>query len=70
MADAPRKVELGFQGGQVIAVRIAQSALDGLREALGGEGWHRLTTEEDEIDVNLDELIFVRAAGDHQKVGF
>ena len=70
MAEAPRRVELGFEGGQVIALRIPQSELDGLREALSGDGWHLLKTEEDEVDVNLDQLVFLRTAGDGQKVGF
>lgn len=70
MAEAPRRVELGFEGGQVIALRIPQSELDSLREALSGAGWHLLKTEEDEVDVNLDQLVFLRTAGDGQKVGF
>jgi hypothetical protein len=70
MADVPRRVELGFEGGQVIAVRIPQSELDALRKALGGDGWHLLKTEEDEVDVNLADLVFLRTAGDGQKVGF
>ena len=70
MAEAPRRVELGFEGGQVIAVRISQSELDALRKALGGDGWHLLKTEEDEVDVNLADLVFLRTAGDGQKVGF
>ena len=70
MAEAPRRVELGFEGGQVIALRIVQEELDRLRGALGKDGWHLLKTEDDEVDVNLDELVFLRTAGDGQKVGF
>ena len=54
----------------MIAVRIPQSELDALRKALGGDGWHLLKTEEDEVDVNLADLVFLRTAGDGQKVGF
>ncbi len=70
MAEAARRVEVGFDGGQVLAVRIPQEELQRLRESLGKGGWHRFTTEEAEVDVDLDKLVFVRTAGDNQKVGF
>ena len=71
MAETLRRVELGFDGGQVIAVRIAEGELDSLRKALGGgDGWHRLATDDAEVDVDLAKLVFVRTAGDGQKVGF
>ena len=70
MAEAPRRVEVGFDGGQVIAVRISQEELETLRSSLGKGGWHRFVTEEAEVDVDLEKLVFVRTAGDNQKVGF
>ena len=51
-------------------MRIPEDELDALRKALGGGGWHRLETEEDEVDVDLGKLVFLRTAGDGQKVGF
>ena len=70
MSGTLRRVEVGFDGGQVIAVRISEDVLVALRSALGQGGWHRLTTDEAEVDVDLDKLVFVRTAGDDQKVGF
>lgn len=70
MAEAPRRVEVGFDGGQVIAVRISQEELETLRTSLGKGGWHRFVTEEAEVDVDMEKLVFVRTAGDNQKVGF
>jgi hypothetical protein len=70
MAGELRRVEVGFDGGQVLAVRIEPSALAALREALGSEGWHRIETEDAEVDVDLGKISFLRAAGDGQKVGF
>ena len=70
MAETLRRVEVGFDGGQVIAVRIADGELDSLRKSLGGDGWHRLATDDAEVDVDLSKLVFVRTAGDGQKVGF
>ena len=70
MPSTARRVEVGFDGGQVIAVRIVDEELQSLRSSLGGDGWHRLVTEDAEVDVDLGKLIFVRTAGDNQKVGF
>lgn len=70
MADSIRRVEVGFDGGQVIALRISDGVLDELRAALGKDGWHRVATDEDEVDVDLRKIVFVRTAGDGQKVGF
>jgi hypothetical protein len=70
MAETLRRVEVGFDGGQVIAVRIEDAALDSLRKALGGGEWHRLETADDVVDLDLGKVAFVRTAGDGQKVGF
>ncbi len=70
MADTIRRVEIGFDGGQVIALRISEGVLEELRSALGDGGWHRIATDEDEVDVDLGKIVFVRTAGDGQKVGF
>lgn len=70
MPAAASRVELGFDGGQVIAVRIADEELQSLRSSLGKDGWHRFATEDAEVDVDLGKLIFVRTAGDGTKVGF
>lgn len=70
MTEGLKRVEVGFDGGQVIALRIAEGELEGLRKALADDGWHRLETAEDVIDVDLGKVAFVRTAGDGQKVGF
>ncbi len=68
--DAPRRIEIGFDGGQVIALRLAQGELDGLRKALDKGGWHRVATEEAEVDVYLGKVVFIKTAGDGHKIGF
>ena len=70
MADTPKRVEIGFEGGQVIALRMAEGDLDKLRGALGSGGWQRVETAEDVVDVDLGKVAFVRTAGDGQTVGF
>ena len=41
-ADDTRRVTLGFQGGQVLALRVSEQQLADLNKALGGIGWHDL----------------------------
>ena len=69
MADAQR-VEIGFEGGQVISARLAEDDLKSLRKQLEKGGWHDLQTEDGAIAVYLGKVAFLRVeAGAHQ-VGF
>ena len=70
MADPLRRIELGFDGGQVIALRIAAGELDSLRKALAKGGWHRVATDEAEVDLDLGKVVFLKTAGGDHKVGF
>ena len=42
MAAATRRVTVGFQGGQVLALRLTDEALKSFNAALGTVGWHEL----------------------------
>jgi hypothetical protein len=69
MADAQR-VEIGFEGGQVVSARLAEDDLKDLREQLEKGGWHDLHTEDGVISLHLGKVAFIRiASGDH-RVGF
>ena len=65
------RVEIGFDGGQVIAARLTEKQLGELRKALDkGEGWHDIPTEDGDLAVDLDEVIFVRVAAPEHRIGF
>ena len=66
MATIQRRIEVGFDGGQVLPLRL----VEGLRNALQRGGWHRVQTDEAEVELFLDKLVFIKTAGDAQKVGF
>ncbi|MSO40734.1 MAG: hypothetical protein EXQ70_02335 [Solirubrobacterales bacterium] len=72
MADRPERVEIGFTGGQVVAVRLAEAKLKDLRKQLeSAEGWSDLETEDGIIAVDLGHVVFIRVAGaGEQQVGF
>jgi hypothetical protein len=70
MAEAKR-VEIGFEGGQVTAVRLTQKQLDGLRKALDdGDGWHDLSSEDGDLAVDLRKVVFVKVEGGAHTIGF
>ena len=69
MADA-QKVEIGFEGGQVIAVRLNDEELKDLRKQLEKGGWHDVKTEDGVLALYVDKVAFLRIdSGDH-RVGF
>ena len=72
MAGAQR-VDIGFQGGQVLAVRLVQDSYDGLRKALAderSERWYDVTTEDSEISLDLSQVVYVRLDTDEHRIGF
>jgi hypothetical protein len=69
MADAQR-VEIGFEGGQVISARLAEGDLKDLRKQLEKGGWHDLHTEDGTIAVYLGKVAFLRAEASAGRVGF
>ena len=69
MADAQR-VEIGFEGGQVISARLANDDLKDLRKQLEKGGWHDLKTEEGILSVYLGKVAFLRIDSGEHRVGF
>ncbi len=69
MAEAQR-VEIGFEGGQVISTRLSDEDLKDLRKQLDQGGWHDLHTEEGTIALYLGKVAFVRVESGEHRVGF
>jgi hypothetical protein len=70
MAQA-RRTEIGFDGGQVVSLRLDDEALKGLRDALeSGGGWRDLETDEGAFALDLSKVVFVRSASASHTVGF
>ncbi len=71
MASDARRIEIGFDGGQVVSVRLDDDGLKGLRSAVErANGWHDLETEEGTFALDLGKVVFVRAAGGSHTIGF
>ena len=70
MASATRRIGVGFQGGQVLALRVSDEQLKALNKALGSGGWHELDSEEGPVRLDLAQVVYVRSEGDDLRVGF
>jgi hypothetical protein len=69
MADA-KKVEIGFEGGQVVAVRLSERALKDLRKQVEKGGWHDVETEDGALSVYLGKVAFLQVDSGDGRVGF
>ena len=72
MADS-RRIDVGFQGGPVLAVRADAGALDKLLQALEDDHsgrWHTLETQESSVLIDLSQVVYVQRDTGDQKVGF
>jgi hypothetical protein len=65
------RVNIGFEGGAALAVRLSDEALDALRSALrGDDGWHQLDTADGRVDLKVDEVVYVSEASNEPRIGF
>ena len=71
MATDAKRIEIGFDGGQVVSARLTDDGMRHLREAVdGASGWYDLETEEGTFSLDLSKVVFVRAAGGSHSIGF
>jgi hypothetical protein len=73
MADRPRSIDIGFQGGQVLSVRVTQEVHDAFRKALSdssADRWFQLQTQDSEVHIDLSQVVYVRLDTDEHRVGF
>ncbi|HEX4033108.1 MAG TPA: hypothetical protein VHX66_01580 [Solirubrobacteraceae bacterium] len=73
MSAAERHVRasIGFNGGQVLAVRVQGDALASLRAAVGGDTRvFELALEDGSVTLDLRQIAYVRVESDDQRVGF
>jgi hypothetical protein len=69
MADAQR-VEIGFEGGQAISVRLGEDELKELRKRVEKGGWHDVRTEEGVLAVYAGKIAYLRIDSGEHRVGF
>ena len=72
MAQMARS-DIGFQGGQVLSLRIADEVYKQLMDALADDGasrWHGLELEEEHLQLDLSQVVYVRRETGNRAVGF
>jgi hypothetical protein len=70
MASDAQKVEIGFEGGQVVSVRLSSDELKDLRKQVEKGGWHDVKTEDGTLAIYLGKVAFLRIDSGEHRVGF
>ena len=71
MAEERRRVDIGFTGGQVLALRLDQKAYDGVRKALGGEErFVDVDAGDSKLTLDLAQVLYLRLDTEDHRVGF
>jgi hypothetical protein len=72
MADQTRRIAIGFQGGQTLALKLSDDALTALRDALtvGGDRWHEAPAADGAVMVDLGQVVYLRVESDEHRIGF
>ena len=67
-----RRGAVGFQGGQVLSLRLPEAELEKLRAALreGKERWHEVVAADGAVLVDLGQVVYLRVDSDEHRVGF
>ena len=68
-----RRAAIGFQGGQVLSLRISKQQLTDLRKALASpsaNGWREVEASDGAVVLDLAQLVYLRVESDEHRVGF
>jgi hypothetical protein len=69
-----RRAAIGFQGGQVLSLRISEDNLTELRSALSGGdgsgGWREVEAADGAVVLDLSQVVYLRVESDEHRVGF
>ena len=66
-----RRAAIGFQGGQVLALRLSEEQLADLRKALSnGTGWREVEATDGAVVLDLQQVVYLRVESDEGRVGF
>lgn len=65
-----QRISIGFHASPPLGARVSDDELKKLHDALGGEGWHELDSEDGAITLKLEHVLWVRVERDEQRLGF
>jgi hypothetical protein len=64
------RLNIGFKGGQVIALRVTEEQHKALLKGLGSEGWHEVESEDGPVRLDLNQVVYVSSDSPEPRVGF
>jgi prefoldin subunit 5 len=67
-----RRAAIGFQGGQVLSLRLSDDQLNSLRTTLreGRERWQEVEAADGAVLVDIGQVVYLRVESDDHRVGF
>jgi urease accessory protein UreE len=67
-----RRTALGFQGGQVLSLRLPDEVLSRLRDTLkeGRERWIEVEASDGAVLVDVGQVVYLRVESDDHRIGF
>ena len=71
-SNAVRRTALGFQGGQVLSLRLPEEVLTSLRQTLkdGKERWVEVEASDGAVLVDVGQVVYLRVESDEHRIGF
>jgi hypothetical protein len=71
-AGPSRRAAIGFQGGQVLSLRVSDSQLSTLRTTLrdGRERWLEVEAADGAVLVDVGQVVYLRVESDDHRIGF
>ena len=71
MPDKRAKVDIGFTGGQVLALRLEKDAYEALRKAVEGDKrFFDLDAGDSNVTLDLAQVVYLRVETEDHRVGF
>jgi hypothetical protein len=69
---AARRAAIGFQGGQVLSLRLSEEQLTSLRQTLreGRERWQEVEAADGAVLIDIGQVVYLRVESDEHRVGF
>jgi hypothetical protein len=71
-SNAARRTALGFQGGQVLSLRLPEEVLESLRSTLreGRERWVEVEAADGAVLIDAGQVVYLRVESDEHRIGF
>ena len=71
MPDERTQVDIGFVGGQVLALRLDKAIYDELRKAVEGEKrFYDVNAGDSNVTLDLSQVVYLRVETEDHRVGF